>query len=153
MLRKRLALNQWISLILLMIGITLVQWPETYSNNNNNHNSSNKLEESIKKVTPEEELVGNRLIGLLAVLASCFSSGFSGVYFEKLVKFSSQSLWIRNTQLALFGVIVGLIAMFLQDFDSVYVNGFFQVFIRNFFSFLKLLFPLKKLYFSQTVIN
>jgi UDP-sugar transporter A1/2/3 len=129
MLHKKLALNQWISLILLMVGITLVQWPETYSNNDNhNHNSSNKLEESVKKVIPEEP-VGNRLIGLLAVLASCFSSGFSGVYFEKLVKYTSQSLWIRNTQLALFGVIVGLIAMFLQDFDLVYVNGFFQVFI------------------------
>jgi len=78
------------------------------------------------KDIPEEEPNGNRLIGLLAVLASCFSSGFSGVYFEKLVKFTSQSLWIRNTQLALFGVIVGLIAMFLQDFDLVYDNGFFQ---------------------------
>jgi len=122
MLHKKLRLTQWLSLILLMIGVALVQWPETDSSSNTNKEETNK-------VLVEEEPAGNRLIGLLAVFVSCISSGFSGVYFEKLVKYTSQTLWIRNTQLALFSLFSGLIAMYLQDFDLIHVNGFFQVLI------------------------
>ena len=40
------------------------------------------------------------LLGVLAVFVSCLSSGFSGVYFERLVKHGKQtSLVIRNIQL------------------------------------------------------
>lgn len=42
---------------------------------------------------------GNQVIGLTAVIMACFSSGFSGVYFEKLLKGSKTTLWIRNIQL------------------------------------------------------
>jgi len=38
-------------------------------------------------------------IGLLAVIVACLTSGFSGVYFEKILKGSKTSLWIRNIQL------------------------------------------------------
>ncbi|XP_054159360.1 UDP-N-acetylglucosamine transporter-like [Oppia nitens] len=124
MLHKRLALNQWLSLVLLMIGVTLVQWPQSETQSQPKDISSDELETAISVVI--DEPLGNRLIGLLAVLASCFSSGFSGVYFEKLVKYTSQSLWIRNTQLALFSVITATIAMCVQDFDLIYINGFFQ---------------------------
>ncbi|CAG2178955.1 unnamed protein product, partial [Oppiella nova] len=120
MLHKRLAVNQWLSLVLLTIGVTLVQWPQSPQS------PSDKLDEMSEAMTGAEEPVGNRLLGVTAVLASCFSSGFSGVYFEKLVKYTSQSLWIRNTQMALFSVVIASIAMFLQDFDLIYANGFFQ---------------------------
>lgn len=40
------------------------------------------------------------LIGMLAVIASSLSSGFAGVYYEKLLKESAQpSVIIRNIQL------------------------------------------------------
>lgn len=42
----------------------------------------------------------SRLLGIFAVFVSCISSGFSGVYFERLVKRGTQpSLIIRNIQL------------------------------------------------------
>lgn len=44
----------------------------------------------------------SRLLGILAVFVSCISSGFSGVYFERLVKRGNQtSLLIRNIQLGM----------------------------------------------------
>jgi hypothetical protein len=43
----------------------------------------------------------NNLIGLAAIIAACFSSGFAGVYLERILKASSVSLWIRNLQLGI----------------------------------------------------
>ena len=40
-----------------------------------------------------------KFLGLLAVSVACLSSGFSGVYFEKVLKGSNTSVWIRNIQL------------------------------------------------------
>lgn len=47
----------------------------------------------------QEVAAGSQLIGVLAVLTACFSSGFAGVYFEKILKETKQSVWIRNIQL------------------------------------------------------
>lgn len=41
----------------------------------------------------------SQFVGLIAVLMACVSSGFAGVYFEKILKETSQSLWLRNIQL------------------------------------------------------
>jgi UDP-sugar transporter A1/2/3 len=115
MLHKRLALTQWFSLVLLMVGVSLVQWPST--------DDSKSVEIKATIDTPKEM---NRLIGLAAVLASCFLSGFTGVYFEKLVKYTSQSLWIRSIQLAIFGFLFSLLAVIVQDYDKILKDGFFQ---------------------------
>lgn len=42
---------------------------------------------------------GSQFVGLMAVLMACVSSGFAGVYFEKILKESKQSVWLRNIQL------------------------------------------------------
>ncbi|XP_053325669.1 UDP-N-acetylglucosamine transporter isoform X2 [Spea bombifrons] len=109
MLQRKLTRNQWISLCILMAGVTLVQWPS-------DSNSS-----------PSKELsVGSRFVGLMAVLTACFSSGFAGVYFEKILKETKQSVWIRNIQLGVFGGIFGLMGVFIYDGERVSKDGFFQ---------------------------
>lgn len=40
-----------------------------------------------------------QLIGFGAVLASTLTSGFAGVYFEKILKTGPTSVWMRNIQL------------------------------------------------------
>lgn len=47
----------------------------------------------------QEASSGSPLVGLVAVLVACCSSGFAGVYFEKILKESKQSVWVRNIQL------------------------------------------------------
>ncbi len=49
-----------------------------------------------KKEPSKDIKTSSQFIGLLAVLVACFSSGFAGVYFEKLLKGSKVSLWMRN---------------------------------------------------------
>jgi UDP-sugar transporter A1/2/3 len=61
---------------------------------------------------------------LVAVLTACFSSGFAGVYYEKLVKESSQpSLVIRNLQLGLFSLFFALVGMLINDWEAIYHGG------------------------------
>ncbi|XP_023243038.1 UDP-N-acetylglucosamine transporter-like isoform X2 [Centruroides sculpturatus] len=109
MLHKHLEVPQWLALVLLMVGVALVQWPSDIP-------SKNIVEKS----------ASSQFVGLTSVLAACFSSGFSGVYFEKLLKGSPQSLWIRNIQLSIFGFLLGWAAVVIQDYQTILNVGFFQ---------------------------
>lgn len=109
MLGKKLNRIKWFSLVLLMFGVALVQIPSG-------------------KQTPaaKERKTSSQIIGLVAVLVACLSSGFAGVYFEKLLKGSKVSLWMRNLWLAFYGIIFGVLCVFTNDFHAVREAGFFQ---------------------------
>lgn len=62
--------------------------------------------------------------GLVAVVISCLSSGFAGVYFEKILKGSSASVWVRNVQLGIFGTALGLLGLWWRDGAAVARRGF-----------------------------
>uniref|UniRef100_A0A224Z546 UDP-N-acetylglucosamine transporter n=1 Tax=Rhipicephalus zambeziensis TaxID=60191 RepID=A0A224Z546_9ACAR len=108
MLNRRISKQQWFSLVLLIVGVALVQMPTGKA--------------------PETALEQGhyRFLGLLAVLASCLSSGFSGIYLEKMLKEITWSLWIRNIQLAIFGFLLGIAAMLVSDWNQLLDGGFFQ---------------------------
>ncbi len=61
-------------------------------------------------VAPQKEApsTGSQLVGVAAVLVACCSSGFAGVYFEKILKESKQSVWVRNIQLGQYSSISGI---------------------------------------------
>jgi len=104
MLNKQLGLTKWVSLLLLTAGVAIVQLP-----------SSNKVNES-----------GNSFVGLLAVAVSCVLSGLAGVYFEKILKGSSGSLWLRNIQMGLGSAVLCLIVgVIILDGEQVSQKGFF----------------------------
>jgi len=105
MLGKKLDSFKWISLVILMFGVSLVQWPSSDKAKSTNDKSFNE-----------------KIIGLLAVLFACFSSGFAGVYFEKLLKGSNTGVWMRNIQLGFFGYI----SVYTYDYTPVTEKGFFQ---------------------------
>lgn len=98
---------QWASLVILFVGVSAVQLQPENKN---------------AKATHEQ----NPLLGLIAVLISCVLSGFAGVYFEKILKGTKGTIWLRNVQLGAFGVIVGLITVYTKDRSSATTNGFFH---------------------------
>uniref|UniRef100_A0A3P9J056 Solute carrier family 35 member A3b n=1 Tax=Oryzias latipes TaxID=8090 RepID=A0A3P9J056_ORYLA len=111
MLGRRLSLFQWLSLLLLMAGVTLVQWPTDSEGN-----------------TEEQKVLtaGSRFVGVMAVLMACISSGFAGVYFEKILKETKQSVWVRNIQLGLFSFVFAFVGMMVYDGHGVWQAGMFQ---------------------------
>ncbi|NXE79786.1 S35A3 protein, partial [Cochlearius cochlearius] len=116
MLSKKLGVYQWLSLVILMTGVAFVHppinrwiWPS-----------------DSQATAAKEHSAGSQFVGLIAVLIACFSSGFAGVYFEKILKETKQSVWIRNIQLGFFGSIFGLMGVYIYDGEQLSKNGFFQ---------------------------
>ena len=58
------------------------------------------------------------------MLGACLGSGFAGVYFEKILKGSTTSLWLKNIQLSVYGVIISIVALYSTE-NTVAKNGFF----------------------------
>ena len=105
LLSKKLTGLQWGSLVTLFMGVALVQL-------------ANKSPEKSSQAQ-------NQILGLAAVIFSCLSSGFAGVYFEKMLKGSDASIWLRNVQLGMFGSLSALLGMIVKDWSTIYENGFF----------------------------
>ncbi|QOY43176.1 Nucleotide-sugar transporter [Cryptosporidium parvum] len=95
-LNKQLSKIRWLSLLLLTIGAVLVQTGK--SSESKTPNNSGLVAENT-----------DNFLGLCSVLLACFTSGLAGVFVEKLLKDSKTSIWGRNVQLALYGIIFGLI--------------------------------------------
>lgn len=110
MLGKRLGFYQWLALLFLMAGVALVQWPTKTGEDSEQKDLS----------------AGSQFVGLMAVLMACVSSGFAGVYFEKILKETKQSVWLRNIQLGVFGFMFGLAGMIVYDGQRVRESGMFQ---------------------------
>ncbi|KAM4571716.1 UDP-galactose translocator isoform 2-T2 [Fundulus diaphanus] len=108
MLRKTLSRVQWVSLLLLFAGVAIVQVQQ----------------EGNKEAAVADGSSQNYTVGLVAVVVSCLSSGFAGVYFERILKGSSASVWMRNVQLGVFGTALGLLGMWWNDGAAVAQRGF-----------------------------
>jgi len=64
-------------------------------------------------------------IGVCSVLTICIFSGFASVYYEKILKSSSKSVWERNFQLVFYSLIFGTLQLLVNDYDFVAEFGFF----------------------------
>ncbi|XP_043746480.1 CMP-sialic acid transporter isoform X3 [Cervus elaphus] len=67
----------------------------------------------------------NPLLGFGAIAIAVLCSGFAGVYFEKVLKSSDTSLWVRNIQMYLSGIVVTLVGVYLSDGAEIKEKGFF----------------------------
>ncbi|XP_066063331.1 UDP-galactose translocator isoform X2 [Chamaea fasciata] len=109
---------QWLSLALLFAGVALVQAEQARS-------APSAAALALSPSAGPEAPAQSYAVGLAAVAASCLSSGFAGVYFERLLKRSGGSIWVRNVQLGAVGTAVGLGAMLAAEGPAVAALGFF----------------------------
>lgn len=114
MLKKKLTVLQWISLLLLCIGVVCVQLQPVDDDVTTNSTKS-LLSKPIQRPW----------LGFLAGVVACIMTGFAGIYFEKILKSTPQSIFIRNIQLGVIGIVVGLITVGISDGASVQQKGFF----------------------------
>lgn len=108
LLKKRISSIQWVSLFMLFVGVALVQ-----------------LAQLDKPSTNPSGREQNPWIGFLAIFMACCLSGFAGVYFEKILKGSDISVWMRNVQLSVVAIPIGLMTTFSYDYQEVSEKGFF----------------------------
>lgn len=114
LLGRSLTRDKWLALLLLMIGVTLVQ-----SQSMSSSSTTSKVEDIL--LAPQ-----NPFIGLMAVITSCISSGFAGCYFEKILKTSDTSMWVRNIQLGISGALFSLVGMLAYDIQPIMEGGLLQ---------------------------
>ncbi|XP_029451304.1 CMP-sialic acid transporter isoform X2 [Rhinatrema bivittatum] len=105
MLHRSLSKLQWISVFMLCGGVALVQW--------------NPAE------TTKVQVEQNQMIGFVALAIAVLCSGFAGVYFEKVLKSSDTSLWVRNIQMYISGILITLLGVYISDGSQVMEKGFF----------------------------
>ncbi|KAK5985620.1 UDP-N-acetylgalactosamine transmembrane transporter, partial [Trichostrongylus colubriformis] len=104
-LKRSLTRAQWIALVVLFVGVSLVQ-----------------LQSAGAESTG---LDGQRpIVGFSAVVIACCLSGFAGIYFEKILKDSTPvSLWMRNVQMCVFAIPSSFAGVMWQDGKVVMENG------------------------------
>mmetsp|Transcript_22897 Transcript_22897/g.57873 ORF Transcript_22897/g.57873 Transcript_22897/m.57873 type:complete len:224 (-) Transcript_22897:1747-2418(-) len=92
-LKRKVAGTQYVSLLTIAMGVGVV----LLSNVNT------------EKAALRLGLEQNMVIGIFAVACSCATSGFAGVCFESVLKSTEEtSLYIRNAQLAMWSVVLGV---------------------------------------------
>lgn len=113
LLGRRLSITQTISLLLLFIGVVLVQTPSCPDPANSFANSIDSQHRNV-------------FLGFMVICAISCTSGFAGVYFEKIMKSGSGTPFTRNLQLAFWGFIFSVITMYANDRKALSENGFFH---------------------------
>lgn len=104
MLGKKLSSTQWSACVLLASGVAMVQWPR-------------ETDEGALTFGPEQ------VKGFAAVLSACCTSGFAGVWIQKMLQQTSASIWVRNVQLALFGSAMSIIVAMVNDGERIVNSG------------------------------
>jgi len=107
-LKRTLTVQQWSSLVMLTIGCAVVQTGSSSS------------------MTPAPRPSTSPTLGLICALTAVSTSGVAGVYCEKMLKSGSSNMAIRNIQLGVPALILGLLAAYISDGEKLRKHGFFQ---------------------------
>ncbi|KAF2651304.1 nucleotide-sugar transporter [Lophiostoma macrostomum CBS 122681] len=152
LLGRTLSGRKWLSLLVLIIGVSIVQFPHASEPSakvgNNSHSSfwsrsfqglrgvanhhvtkRSATYEGIEEDVAIHQPQMNRSVGLVAVMIACALSGLAGVSFEKVLKEStakSTSLWIRNVQLSFWSLFPAFfLGVVWNDGENIAKTGFF----------------------------
>lgn len=104
-LGKQLRALQWISLFILVLGVVIVKGTKSSG-------------------TPAPNM--NFFVGFIAVIISSLSSGFAGVFMEKMFKDKKLTVWNRNFWLAIWSMLVGMATLLFKDYHFIFPSVFFK---------------------------
>ncbi|KAJ0026677.1 hypothetical protein NQD34_017677 [Periophthalmus magnuspinnatus] len=142
MLNRSLSRLQWGSVFMLCVGVTLVQWKPVEATKvqieqnpllgfmaiaiavlcSGFAGTFDNMLLRIVSYCPQELCQFYCIFYLTSHSMCCF---ISGVYFEKVLKSSDTSLWVRNIQMYISGIVVTLIGVYMTDGQKVLEKGFF----------------------------
>ena len=95
LLSRRIRSLEWIAIVAVTLGVAMVQSSQKEFHA---HHASN-------------------IVGLFSVVIACLTSGFAGVYFEKILKVSKTSIWMLNIELSLISCILSVVMMYYYTFS------------------------------------
>lgn len=109
LLHRQMPPRRWVSLGVLFLGVLLVQAPP-----GSTARGSTGVGQSA-------------MMGLAAVSGACVLSGLSGVWLERIVQRNADvPIWLRNIQLGILSLVIGLGSVVALDGRAVLEGGFFQ---------------------------
>jgi UDP-sugar transporter A1/2/3 len=108
-LGRSLSCMKWAAICLLAFGIVLTQI-EGGGKDSGTHSEEQSFS-----------------LGIISVIICGCSSALAGVYFEKILKGTPTSVWMRNAQLAFFSVLFGM-------GGCIFVDGVFWSFFQGYYS-------------------
>jgi len=120
LLQRQLSARKWIALGFLFLGVCFVQLDAVLGASAPTPTSTVTATTTTTKLSSQKPL-----LGALAVLCASVTSGFAGVYFEKMLKGSPVSVWTRNIQLGAFGALFGAVIAWLNDGAAIAERGAF----------------------------
>ncbi|KFD48000.1 hypothetical protein M514_11128 [Trichuris suis] len=121
LLKQHVSTMRWFSLLLLAIGVSIVQVQQHYAASNVEKTGNSSTSFAIHHRHDKAEV----WMGFSAAIIACALSGFTGVYLEKVLKNTSPSVWIRNIQLSITAVPIGLFFM-LSEKHGKRLNSLFE---------------------------
>lgn len=108
-LRRPLLRSQWLSLLVLVMGVALVQTSQQTP-----PPAAGGRGQTPPILSLASEVRGqSQLLGLAAAISACLLSGAAGVYFEWVLKSSDVSVWMRNVQMSMLSIPLALITALL----------------------------------------
>ncbi|KAH4942719.1 hypothetical protein HBI42_043280 [Parastagonospora nodorum] len=137
MLGRSLSPRKWVSLLLLIVGVSIIQVPQQEaasvvagSKVLGNIVARSASYEGIDADHTAQTPHMDRRVGLLAVLVACALSGLAGVTFEYVLKNSTTAknttLWVRNCQLSFWSLFPSLfLGVIWKEGAEISQTGFF----------------------------
>lgn len=108
LLNRKLSLRQWIALVIIVPGVGLVELSSKSS--------------TAKTVTTDQ----HPLLGFICIVICSFTSGFSGVFFEKVLKGKkTNNVWVQSIQLCLATCFFCSLTAATNDLPRIREEGFF----------------------------
>mmetsp|Transcript_40434 Transcript_40434/g.79130 ORF Transcript_40434/g.79130 Transcript_40434/m.79130 type:complete len:422 (-) Transcript_40434:88-1353(-) len=123
LLQRQFSARKWMSLVTLTVGVALAQTSGSGDGGSHHHPAHAGGGGDAAELVAAQ----NRIVGTVAVLCAACTSGFSGVYFERILKGSPRvTLWVRNIQMGLPSIVIAFLSIYIKDGAAVASKGFFQ---------------------------